>query len=67
MCCLNEGAFTNRLQDQPLHLPIIEVASRDVSNESWSVDVLLEKLGCDGVLVCQWLGSGLDEGEEAAK
>ncbi|GJT02552.1 hypothetical protein Tco_0823721 [Tanacetum coccineum] len=28
MCCLNEGAFTNRLQEQPLHLPIIEVASR---------------------------------------
>nr|GEV65763.1 hypothetical protein [Tanacetum cinerariifolium] len=54
MCCLNEEAFTNRLQKQPLHLPIIEVASRDVSNESWSVDVLLEKLGCDGILVCQW-------------
>ncbi|GKB42802.1 hypothetical protein Tco_0887744 [Tanacetum coccineum] len=28
MCRLNEGAFTNRLQEQPLHLPIIEVASR---------------------------------------
>ncbi|GJZ17963.1 putative reverse transcriptase domain-containing protein [Tanacetum coccineum] len=40
---------------------------KDVSNESWSVDVLLEKLGWDGVLVCEWSGSGLDEGDEAAK
>ncbi|GJV40657.1 hypothetical protein Tco_1419097 [Tanacetum coccineum] len=39
----------------------------DVSNESWSVDVLLEKLGWDGVLVYEWSGSGLDKGDEAAK
>ncbi|GKC33721.1 hypothetical protein Tco_1046105 [Tanacetum coccineum] len=31
MCCLNEGAFTNRLQEQPLHLPIIEAASSKIT------------------------------------
>ncbi|GJR96461.1 hypothetical protein Tco_0268635 [Tanacetum coccineum] len=37
MCCLNEGAFINHLQEQPLHLPIIEVASR---TEGEQIDIL---------------------------
>ncbi|GJY82145.1 reverse transcriptase domain-containing protein [Tanacetum coccineum] len=64
MTRLHRNNLESRNTSAKYVIPITDAKSTDVSNESWSMDVLLEKLGCDGVLVCQWLGSGIDEGDK---